>query len=463
MNDKMREMLGALLAEVGWSDAPLDRLLIETRPKVLATPWPIATMACMALGAVGLAASRIHELRTGERRTVHLDTRAAELAMASSSYLQVDGRPVKFRDPFTGFYRASNGEWVYLHGNFPHLRDGLLAMLDVENDPDAIRAAVLEREAGDIEAEAILRGLCAARVRTRADWLAEPHADALTKIQIVRMERVGDAPVMALEDGGAGLSGIRMLDLSRVIAGPMAGRTMAEHGATVLLIASPRLPFIQSLVIDTGFGKHSVHIDLDDQEGPAMLRGLLVDADVFLDAYRPGALSARGFGAQQLGGMKPGLVSISLSAFSDRGPWSGRRGYDSLVQATMGMTSQSDGLPPQLLPCQPLDYLTGYLAAFAAMLGLIRRHEEGGRWHASLSLAATAQWMWRLRAQAGDDAVHPAANPTAAGISDLLAVHDTAFGSVTALKPALRMDGVPLVWSRVPAQLGSDPASWPDV
>jgi crotonobetainyl-CoA:carnitine CoA-transferase CaiB-like acyl-CoA transferase len=464
MNDAtMRQVLGALLAEAGWNDAPMDRLSIETRPKVLSTPWPIAPMACAALGAVGLAVSRIHEMRTGERRHVHLDTRAAELAMASSSYLQVGGRPAKFRDPFTGFYRAAKGEWVYLHGNFPHLRDRLLDMLGVTNDPGEINAAVSGRDAGEIEAEAIARGLCAARVRDHAGWLAEPHAKAIASVPIVRLERIGDAPATGLGGQQAGLSGIRMLDLSRVIAGPMAGRTMAEHGATVMRIASPKLPFIQSLVIDTGFGKHAAHVDLDDGQGPDTLRALLADADVFLDAYRPGALSARGFGAQALGLINPGLVSVSLSAFSDTGPWSGRRGYDSLVQATMGMTSQSEDGRPQLLPCQPLDYLTGYLAAFAAMLGLIRRHEAGGRWHASLSLAATAQWMRRVRAQAGDCSAHPAANPTVVEVCDLLAEHDTAFGRVSALKPALRMDGASAAWSRVPVPLGSDPARWPDV
>lgn len=454
----LRDLLGA----IGWDDAPVERLTIEERPKVLATPWPVAPLAAAVLGAVGLAASRIRELRTGERPRISLDMREAELAMASSSYLLVDGKPAKFRDPFTGFYKAAGGEWVYLHGNFPHLRDGLLALLSVANDADAVKAAVAERRAEDIEAEAIRRGLCAARVRERSAWLREPQAAVIAAQPLVHLERSGAAAMPLPPGGERPLSGLRMLDLSRVIAGPMAGRTMAEHGATAMRIASPRLPSIPSLVIDTGFGKHAAFAELDTAEGRASLRALAAEADIVLDAYRPASLRGRGFGPDDLGRLNPHLVHLSLSAFSLQGPWQGRRGYDSLVQATTGMAAEArGGRGPALLPCQPLDYLTGYLAAFAAMLALIRRHEQGGRWQATLSLAATAHWMWRMRDALGDDATYPSANPDVAAVADLLDTYDTAFGRVTALRPALRFDGARAGWSRMPVPLGSDPAYWP--
>ena len=454
--------LRSLLGSVGWEDAPIERLAIQERPKALATPWPIAALGSAALGAVGLAASRIHELRTGERSPVSLDTRAAELAMASSSYLLVDGKPAKFRDPFTGFYLAADGQWVYLHGNFAHLRDGLLAMLGAVNEEESVRAAVAERTAGDIEAEAIRRGLCAARVRQRKDWLREKQAVAVVAQPPVLVEKIAATPPAPLPPGGdRPLSGLRMLDLSRVIAGPMTGRTMAEHGATVMRIASPSLPSITSLVIDTGFGKHAAFADLETEEGRASLQALCADADVFLDAYRPASLSGRGFGAADLRRFNAHLVSLSLSAFSPRGPWWERRGYDSLVQATMGMAMEQAGQRPTLLPCQPLDYLTGYLAAFGAMVALIRRHEEGGRWQVTLSLAATAHWMWRMRDELGDDAAYPPANPDLAAVADLLETHDSDFGRVTALMPALRLDGERARWSRMPVPLGRDPARWP--
>ncbi len=449
-----------LLALVGWPEDLFQRLVIEERPKVLATPWPIGPMAAAVLGAVGIAASRIHEMRTGEKRQVTVDTRAAELSMASSNYLLLNGKPAKQMEPFTGFYQTAGGQWVYLHGNFQHLREGLIKMIGVGEDPSDVRTALLSWEAEEVEAEAIRRGLCAARVRSRAEWLEDPHCNAISRLPPIRFEKLGSAQKRELASGGNGpLAGLRMLDLSRVIAGPMAGRAMAEHGATVMLVSSPNLPSIVPLVIDTGFGKRSTFVDLDTVHGRDLLRSLALDADGFLDAYRPGALERRGFGPHDLARMKPGLISVSISAFGGPGPWQGRRGYDTLVQATTGMAYREDQ-PPRLLPCQPLDYLTGDLCAFAAMVAAIRRHEEGGSWHASLSLAATAQWMWSMRDEIGDEP-YPAANPGSDEVSDLLWRHDTAFGEVAALAPALRFDGEATRWRRPPVPLGSDPPTWP--
>lgn len=463
MSGRSRIALDSLLAAVGWRDAPLERLRIDEHPPLLATPWPIAPMAAAALAAVGLAVSQIAALRSGRGPEIRVDSRSAELAMASSSHLLLDGRPAKFRDPFTGFYRAQGGDWVYLHGNFPHLRDGLLDMLGAANEPDAIAAAVAERSAAAIEAEAIARGLCAARVRNRADWLAGPQAAELRDQRPIRLEKLAEVPPRRWPGAAVRpLSGLRVLDLTRVIAGPMGGRTLAEHGATVLRISGPGLPFITSLVIDTGFGKRAAMLDLNDAAGRETLAQLIREGDVFIDGYRPGALAARGFGTQALGALNPRLVSLKLTAFATGTGWQDRRGYDSLVQATTGMALPPDPEGrPALLPCQPIDYLSGYLLAFTAMVALIRQMREGGRWHGTLSLAATAEWMWRMRAALGDEAAPPAASPRAGEAVDLSDNHATAFGTVQALRPALLLDGKPAEWARLPVPLGTDPAAWP--
>lgn len=462
MSNRSRIALDSLLAAAGWEDAPLDRLSIAEHPPLLATHWPIAPMASAVLAAVGLAVSRIADLRTGHAPRIHVDSRSAELAMASSSHLLVDGRPAKFRDPFTGFYRARGGEWVYLHGNFPHLRDGLLAMLGVDNDLEAIAAAVRERDAGEIEADSIARNLCAARVRSRAGWLAGPQAAAPGAQPPIRFEKLAEAPPRVWPpDAAHPLSGLRVLDLTRVIAGPMGGRTLAEHGATVMRVAGPGLPAITSLVIDTGFGKLSAMLDLNDPAGRDALARLVREGDVFIDGYRPGALAARGFGPEALSALNPGHVSVKLTAFGAGSGWQGRRGYDSLVQATTGMAAAGPDGRPMLLPCQPIDYLSGYLIGFAAMVALIRQAREGGRWHVAASLAATAEWMWRMRAVLGDEADPPAASPRAGEATARCDTHRTAFGTVQALRPALLLDGAPAVWARLPVPLGSDPAQWP--
>lgn len=456
-------ILEDLLRQAGWDDALLDRLHLEWDRKVLATPWPIAPMAMAVLAAVGLAASHIETLRTGKRPDVRLSSRAAELAMCSSSYLQRDGRNAKFRDPFTGFYPARNGEYVYLHGNFPHLRDGLLDMLGAGNDPEAVRLAVAARNASDIEAEAIERGLCAAKVRSREQWQATPLAAAVSDTPVLSVVSCGDAPrrVWPPTADGTALGRLKVLDFSRVIAGPMAGRTLAEHGATTMLVSRPDLPFIESLAIDTGFGKLSSYLDLRDPADYHTLLSLLDEADVFIDAYRPRSLGRRGLTRQAMFARRPGLVSIDLSAFPGGTGWAERRGYDSLVQATMGLTMPGRNGEPALLPCQPLDYLTGYLAAFGAMVALIRSVETGGNWAVDLSLAGTAQWMWTWRDRLGDDTDVPAANPAAEDIADLMAEYETPFGLVRALSPALQVGPVPQRWRRGPVRLGSDWPRWP--
>jgi crotonobetainyl-CoA:carnitine CoA-transferase CaiB-like acyl-CoA transferase len=462
--DAIDAILGELLDLAGFEDAPLDRLQIVERDKVLATPWPIAPIATATLAAVGLAASYIRERRFGEKAKVKIDTRGAEIAMASSSYLEIDGRNAKFRDPFTGLYPAAGGEWVFLHGNFPHLRQGLLDVLDVPNEPDAIRAAVSRWNAADLEEEAIRRNLCAARVRTRDDWQTTAQSRAMRDLPPLAITRSASSPAPGWPASGdeterLPLSGYRMLDLSRVIAGPMAGRTIADFGADVLLVSGPGLPSIESLVIDTGFGKRSCGIDLAAPQGLERLEALAGEADIVLDAYRPGALAARGFDRASLQRTRPGLVHVSLNAFSKAGPWANRRGYDSLLQATMGMALADPSSRPALLPCQPLDYLTSYLAAFGIMVALIRRAGEGGSFGVDLSLATTAQWMWRWRDALGDDDIVPNANPTPADIADLTDLHETAFASVRAARPAIEFGGH-AGFRTPPVPLGSDPAIW---
>jgi crotonobetainyl-CoA:carnitine CoA-transferase CaiB-like acyl-CoA transferase len=464
--DGAHAILTDLLALAGLEGLPLDRLTITERDKVLATAWPIAPIATATLAAVGLAASHIQEMRTGEKLSVEVDTRSAEIAMASSSYLEVGGKNAKFRDPFTGLYEAADGEWVFLHGNFPHLRQGLLDLLGVDNDPDAIQAAVRKWDAAELEAEAISRNLCAAKVRERSAWEATQQAAAIRALPVLKVTRQAPAGPAAWPAGCGDaaqkpLSGLRMIDLSRVIAGPMAGRTFAEHGGTVLLVSGPGLPSIESLVIDTGFGKHACEIDLARDAGRADLTHLAGSADVVLDAYRPGAIAGRGLDRATLHQANSQLVYVSLSAFSHGGPWSFRRGYDSLVQATMGMTLEAGADRSTLLPCQPLDYLTGYLAAFGAMAALIRRAEAGGSFAVDLSLATTAQWMWDWRDRLGDDSSVPPSNPSSSDIADLIAMHETRFGTVRAVRPPLKIGGRSAEFRRPPVPLGSDPATWP--
>lgn len=461
MPHRARQALDSVLRHAGWLDAPVDRLRLTPSPNVLPTALPIGAVAAGALGATGLAAAALWHRRGGTLQDVGVDVRAATLAMAGSDFLLVDGRVVKSWDPITGYYPVRDGRWVYLHGNFPHLRAGLVRLFDAEDSREGLAARLAGWTAADVEAACGEQGLCGVAMRDRAAWAAHPQCRATASLPLVSVERIGDAPPMPLPAGQRPLDGVRVLDLSRVIAGPMIGRTLAEHGAEVMLVTAPHLPSIEALVIDTGFGKLSTAIDLRTAEGTAALRRLVGGADVFMSAYRPGALDARGFSAQDLARARPGIVCVSLSAFSQAGPWKSRRGYDSLVSAATGLASFDGTGEPKRLPCQPLDYLTGYLGAFGAMVALLRRTTEGGSWKVTLSLERTAAWIWEMADLVGMEKEQPAKFPEVAEVADLCAGTDSKFGRLTYMKPVVQLPQTPARWIRPPAPLGSDAPVWP--
>ncbi len=456
---RAHQIVADLAASLGWPDPPLERLEVEETPTALATRLPIADMATAANALVGLAAAHIHELHGGPSQTVHVDRRHASLSMTASAYLTVDGEKAVNWDPLTGYFRAADG-WVYLHCQFAHLRDRLLKTFDLPDEPEAVVAGLAALPAQEIEDRAAEAGVCAIMRRDRATWAAHPHAAVLAALPVLQLSRDGEALASPRRQvSAAPLSGIKVLDLSRVIAGPMIGRTLAEHGAEVLRIASPNLPYFDSLVINTGFGKRSAHIDLETAEGRAALTDLVQDADIVIDGYRPGALAGKDFGPEALRALNPNLIYITLSAFGETGPWGGRRGFDTYVQCATGLSADGpDG--PTRLPCQPLDYLTGYLGAATAMVALTRRTREGGGWRGELSLARMAIWIWEMADRLGEDPGAPEANPARDEIAELLDEMDSAFGRLSALRPAVTLSETPPRWRTPPAPLGTHPARW---
>jgi len=453
-------VLHALLRSAGWQDAPVERLRFVPAPGVLPTRLPIASIAAGTIAASGLAAAALRHRCGGALQEVGVDLRAAALAMAASDFLLVDGRAVKTWSPATGYYPVRDGRWVYLHGEFPHLLAGLARLFGAEPNRDSIAARMAGWSAEEVETACGEQGLCGVVTRTRAQWAEHPQCRATAALPVVSIERIGDGPPLAPGAGARPLDGVRVLDLSRLIAGPMAGRTLAEHGADVMLVSGPHLPSSEPLVIDTGFGKRAAAIDLRTAEGDATLRRLVAGADVFIDAYRPGSLAARGYSAGELARLRPGIVNVSISAFSQAGPWRARRGYDSLVCATTGLTTFEGGREPKRLPCQPLDYLTGYLGAFGAMVALLRRSVEGGSWKVTLSLERTAAWMWEMTDLVGMESTPAAAFPSVADVADLCLQSDSPFGRLSYLGPVARLVQTPGGWRRAPVPLGSDPPQW---
>lgn len=316
--------------------------------------------------------------------------------------------------------------------------------------------------AHDFEDAAAAAGLVATALRRFDEWDATPQGQAIAAQPLFTIERIGeDAPPLALpplRDDQRPLSGLRVLDLTRVLAGPVGGRALAAYGADVMLVNSPNLPNI-SAIADTSRGKLSVHADLQTEEGRSALQWLVADAHVFVQGYRPGGIAARGFGPAELARMRPGIVCVSLSAYGTQGPWAGRRGFDSLVQTAMGFNhaegeAAGDG-KPKPLPMQILDEATGYLIAFGAAAALWRQQQQGGSWHVQVSLAQTGQWLRSLgRVQGGLSAGRPELKP-------YVEVSDSGFGRLAALRHSAQLQRTPVAWVRPSMPPGSDLPVWP--
>ncbi|MGY1823609.1 CoA transferase [Geodermatophilus sp. SYSU D00079] len=380
-------------------------------------PLPVPDLAVGAVAAQLLAARR---LAGRPLDGLEVDAAHVGLAFRSERYAAVGGRPVApgFA-PLSRFWRTADG-WLRLHGNYPHHRDAALRVLGPEGGPAAERW-----RAEELEAAVVAEGGAAAAVRPRSAWAGTPQGRAVAAAPLVGLRRVADGPARASSPAG-----VRVLDLTRVIAGPVATRTLASHGADVLRVDSPRLAEDPGQLVDTGPGKRHVLLDLAAAADRRTVEELLAGADVVVQGYRPGALARFGLDPAALADRFPHLVVVSLSAWGAAGPWGGRRGFDSLVQAATGIAVECGSADaPGVLPAQALDHATGHLAAATVLAALARRGEEGGGWHGELSLAGTAHWL--LSAPRGPS--EPAGPPVDPG--PYLLSLPSAAGAVTLVAP----------------------------
>jgi len=426
---------------------------------VLRTPYRVGTAGAAALAAVGLAVSELWRLRSGRAQTVSVDLRAAAASLRSGAYLRIDGKPPPpIWDPLSAFYPVRGGRWVRFHCNYPHHRRAAMQVLGVAEDRAAAEAASASWDGVALEDAIHAAGGCAGFARTAREWAAHPQASAVARQPLLEIARIGDAPPRPLPQGNRPLAGVRVLDLTRVLAGPTCARTLAEHGADVLKITAAHLPDSGDIDLDTGLGKLSAQLDLREAQGVETLRRLAQGADVFSQSYRPGTLAARGFSPEQLAKLRPGMVTVSLSAWGQTGPWQDRRGFDSIVQTVSGMAYAQGGEKPQLLPCSAIDYVSGYLMAFGAMVALARRAREGGSWLVRVALARTGKWI--VDRGSVDASAAPADLPPAE-LAALTTETASPAGRIGHLKPVVRLSETPPFWARPPVPLGHHRPQWP--
>lgn len=465
--------LRTILPIAGWSNAHADERAAAvtftggTDP-VLPTPFRIGVAGSATVAASGLAAAALWEARTGRPQPVTVDLRQATASLRSGTYMKLgDGNVSHGRNSIMGVYPTKDGRWSYLHCNFPNHRAAALGVLGVPEDRDAVTRAVAGWNAADLEEAIIAAKGAGGMVRTHAEWASHPQAAAIAALPLLEIVRIGDSPPEPLPAGDRPLSGIRVVDITRVLAGPTCARTLAEHGADVMKITGAHLPNLGYQEWDTGHGKLSAQLDLRTPEDVETLRGLVRQADVFSQGYRPGTLAGRGLSPEELAALRPGLVYVSLSAFGHSGPWASRRGFDTVVQTVSGITArQAEIVPgktpgPQFYPVSAIDYCTGYLMAFGAMVALERRAREGGSWLVRISLAQVGKWIVDL----GEV---PAASlkdvPAEFGKDELerwSTTSETPSGRLRHLKPVVQMPETPPYWARPSVPLGYHRPEWP--
>jgi hypothetical protein len=442
--------------------AGLEVLWVSGAPGHLPSRLPVEDMAIACPGAALLAAAALHAQRGGDcgsrgSPTARLDLGHVAAAFRSEAYLRVNGEQTgPGFAPLSRFWRAADG-WVRTHGNYPWHRSALLRALSCSGHPESVAAAIAALGARETEDLVVGAGGVAAAVRGEDSWRAEPPGRAVAATKLVEGMSIGGAPPRWRPAGALPASGIRVLDLTRVIAGPVATRYLGALGADVLRLDAPDRPELTLHTYDGLPGKRSAMLDFGTADGTARLHGLLSEADVLVHGYRPHALDRFGLSPELLAERHPGLVVVSLSAWGRRGPWGSRRGFDSIVQAASGIAvaeSDVDGRPGAL-PCQLLDHGTGYLCAAAALQALARQSAHGGTEFRELSLARTAHWLLSLPRAA------ELPSPAADGDDPAwLITLDSADGPVTTVRPPGRLDDEALTWPRSLSRYGSDQPAW---
>ena len=458
-----REILRDIWTAAGGEASALDVLTLTGDEPQLPSSFRVAAAAQVSVAATGLAAAEIWKMRSGQAQDVTVDMRHAVVECRSERYLRVDGKPPPPAwDAIAGIYKTRDGRFVRLHTNFPHHRDAVCKVLNCKPEREEVQAALMQWDGEAFETTAYAGGCVVALMRPHDEWSATPHAMALAELPLISITKIGEAAPKPWPAGDRPLAGIRVLDLSRVIAGPVAGRTLAAHGADVLLISGPGLPAIPWLTIDTGRGKLTSLVELKSEQGRGVLRDLLAVADIFSQGYRPRAIAGLGFSPDDAARINPGIIYVTLSAYGHAAPWAERRGFDSLVQTATGFNhaeGQAAGVDgPKELPAQMLDHATGYFMAFGAMMAKARQAREGGSWHVQVSLAQTGRWLWNLGrvadGLASEDLKGEAVRP-------FIEEAGSGFGALRSVKHSALLSKTPAFWARPAMPLGSHQPQWP--
>jgi len=457
-----------LVADLGVDPDDLDSVVtLMGEAPVLPSPLRIAEAGTLALAGQAAAVAALHQRRGGPAPDAWIEPRDAVFALNPFGYLRRNGRPSGLWHQFGGIatrghYRTADDRHVYFVNLAPRNRDGMLRVLGAANDRESVARAVREWRAVELETAMTDAGVPAAVVRTPAEWRATEQGQLLAASPLVRIEKVAAAAPVPLTRAARPLAGMKVLDLTHVVAGPTITRGLAEYGADVLHVSTldPDLQDALDITMQLLIGKRSARIELDDPSDRTAFERLIGRADVFVQSWRPGMLARHGYPPERIAELNPGIVQVSVSAYGDRGPWGHRGGFDGLALASIGATAQEaarDGSPKLSPPGVLTDSLVGFAGVGVVASLLMRRAVEGGSYRADLALARFGMWLQGLGELPSD------AEPTAdLGQPQLRRVH-SCFGALDYVAPPIRYSGgVEAYLSRPPVPVGSDRPRWDD-
>lgn len=456
-------------------DLSNDEVEITGEDPLFPTPFRIGETIADALAARAVSANDLWEIKTGNRQSISVDARAAAATCLGGEDMtqkrNEDGeyQPIPVSEDvehmveLTQPWKTKDNRWFVPHFNLPHLEKKVLEVLECEATPDSVAKAVSKWNADELDNAIAEVGACGGVVRSPEEWLKHPQGGYLASRPVVEITKISDSEPEPLPEGPEPLSGIRVLDLTRILAGPTAGIGMAEHGADVQMITAPHLPQVSSFVRDTSHGKRSSFLDFNKTEEKLKLKEMAHGADVFIEGYRPNRLAAHGFSAEDFAKSRPGIIYVSINCYGSGGPFSSRAGWDQVAQAVTGICEiQGKAMnenQPKLTPVYLCDFLTGFLGTFGAMTALARRAREGGSYKVEVSLCQSAMLIQR---QGLLDKFNDATGQLSAEEFNEYAVYDnnTAYGDLKSLGPVIKMSETPPKWSLTTPKLGSSKAQW---
>ena len=455
--------------ELSRGDGECDVSFVGDDPIVASKHRPAAaSAAALAAEAVGIAA--IWRMRGGGRQSITVDLRRAAVpGLRTSSHIVQNGHWLQHSRPpeeTRNFFATRDGRRIYVlrASAYPANLLGVLNLLRCRNSSEDLAEAIGQWDGRELEEALAERKLVGALARTRAEWLAHPQGRWLSDQSPVQIERIGDSDPEPFGPAPRPLSGVRVLDMAHVLAGPVSARTLAEQGAEVLRLSAPLAPDDFRIALDTGFGKRSAFIDLNRNDGVDRVKALSSEADVFVQSFRPGSLDKRELSPRDIALIRPGIIYLSVSAYGTGGPWAKRGGFDPVGQAVSGLSiAEGSADRPLTAPTSTLnDYLAAYLAAAGVVAALVRRARVGGSYHVNVSLTRCSMWLQELGQLPPDqwpDRLQDAAQIPDPRDIDLMTT-ETPFGTLKHPKPIVEFSQTKARWSCGPAPLGSATPDW---